>query len=206
MQLVDRVRQAVRQVTGRACGQPSCQLSQHCPRPPPHTHSGFQVPTCPRWPHAQDSNLGRDALATAHHLARLRPHRHKLFGRRGMDADGGIKLRLGGAALHRDGQALHDLRSVGAHPACAHARTPARTGPCSERVAAAGPAPGVRRLAAAQHAQGACARGLPLLVPAAAMRPPCRHHWRQPLPPPLAPRLTCGSPPRGQTLRAPAAS
>src|SRR5262245_52090229 len=32
----------------------------------------------------------------------------------GMDADGGVELRLGRAELHRDGQALDDLAGVGA--------------------------------------------------------------------------------------------
>lgn len=34
---------------------------------------------------------------------------------RGVDADGGVQLRLGGSHLHRHPHALHDLRRVGAH-------------------------------------------------------------------------------------------
>src|SRR6185436_20224825 len=38
----------------------------------------------------------------------------ELFRRGGMDPDGGVELRLGGAELHRDRHALDDLAGVGA--------------------------------------------------------------------------------------------
>src|SRR5690606_30381010 len=41
-------------------------------------------------------------------------HRDELFGRGGVDADGGVEDRLGGAGLHRHGEALDDLAGVGA--------------------------------------------------------------------------------------------
>src|SRR5688572_31072963 len=40
--------------------------------------------------------------------------RDEFFGGRGMDADGGVELRLGGAHLDRDGDALDHLAGVGA--------------------------------------------------------------------------------------------
>src|SRR5581483_816330 len=45
-------------------------------------------------------------------LGRLFPHGDELLGHRRMDADGGVELRLGGADLYRDCQALDDLARV----------------------------------------------------------------------------------------------
>jgi len=43
---------------------------------------------------------------------RLRPHRYEFFRRRGMNANGSIELRLGGAAVHGHGQPLYDFAGI----------------------------------------------------------------------------------------------
>ena len=59
---------------------------------------------------ASGASLILRALALGGFLA----HRDEFLRRGRMDADGGVELRLGGAQLHRDGDALDDFARVGA--------------------------------------------------------------------------------------------
>src|SRR6185369_5714146 len=54
------------------------------------------------------------------HLGGLLPHGDELLGRGRVDANGGVELRLGGAELHGDGDALDDFSGVGAEHVRAH--------------------------------------------------------------------------------------